>query len=465
VVASRSIAESIAAPTDSVVRTVPQHRAPAESVAAPTDAVAEVVHHAFVRAIGEAAGAIDSIHRRIDLIRGQPGYLILENVPAPLDSPERIHTQTRAIAESVAAPTDAVVRATAFLGLVAETIGKPSDSPARSPITTDRALAERVTNPLDAVAMSTGASARSPAESVAKPTDGVTRRIAFYLRGPDESVASPTDALTRLRGILRSIGESVAKPSDAIARDAAHARVVVEDVGKPSDAVLRTIHLVVGIGESIGAPTDSVSIHHVHSPIVLVSESIGKPSDALERATAAARHILESIGAPSDAVVVFSPEPATLVIASRLQTFVSILDRLQTEHDPVDSPETYLGITIEDPDTTLTIAVRPQTQVLMGSIYSEYNVGDVAEVIGSFVDTATGDPVDPSTLSVVYDRPDGTQVTLGYPAAPNLIRDSAGVYRAVLALDIPGRWLGRFSGTGTGAAVQYWELRVRKSLM
>lgn len=55
---------------------------------------------------------------------------------------------------------------------------------------------------------------------------------------------------------------------------------------------------------------------------------------------------------------------------------------------------------------------------------------------------------DPSTVLITYRDPAGTKTGL---TASGVVRDSAGNYHFQLALTIAGRWLAKFTGTGTYA--------------
>lgn len=84
----------------------------------------------------------------------------------------------------------------------------------------------------------------------------------------------------------------------------------------------------------------------------------------------------------------------------------------------------------------------------------EYDVGDVAQLTGTFRDVANA-LVDPTTTACVVKKPDGTSVSL------TTTRASLGVYTAALTIDQTGVYWYRFTGTGAVAASGEKSLRVR----
>jgi uncharacterized protein YfaS (alpha-2-macroglobulin family) len=84
-----------------------------------------------------------------------------------------------------------------------------------------------------------------------------------------------------------------------------------------------------------------------------------------------------------------------------------------------------------------------------------YDVGDVAELTGTFTDPETGDAVDPADVTCTARKPDGSTTTLNTSG-------SNGVYTAELELDQHGTWWYAFDGTGSYQASGERRLEVRK---
>lgn len=84
-----------------------------------------------------------------------------------------------------------------------------------------------------------------------------------------------------------------------------------------------------------------------------------------------------------------------------------------------------------------------------------YDVGDVAELTGTFTHPTTGQPVDPDTVTCTVRKPDGTTVKPG-------VSGSAGVYTANQALDQHGTWWYAFDGSGAHQASGEHRLEVRR---
>lgn len=82
-----------------------------------------------------------------------------------------------------------------------------------------------------------------------------------------------------------------------------------------------------------------------------------------------------------------------------------------------------------------------------------YDVGDGPYLYGRFISKIDGTDADPSTVRLVYKKPDATIVTLTYGVDGALIKDSTGHYHAQVTLDQAGRWQYRYEGTGAVIAV------------
>lgn len=80
-----------------------------------------------------------------------------------------------------------------------------------------------------------------------------------------------------------------------------------------------------------------------------------------------------------------------------------------------------------------------------------YDVGDQVRVTATFKDL-DGDAVDPTTVTVKYQKPGGSVVTV---ASESVTNSATGVYFTDLTIDnSPGVWRYRFEGTGALVAAE-----------
>jgi len=89
-----------------------------------------------------------------------------------------------------------------------------------------------------------------------------------------------------------------------------------------------------------------------------------------------------------------------------------------------------------------------------------YDVGDRVRLTGTF--TASGSPVDPTTVTLYYQDPSGNDTIKTY-ALGQLTKVSTGVYRFDLDIDEAGKWYYRFAGTGACVTASESHFNVRKS--
>lgn len=90
-----------------------------------------------------------------------------------------------------------------------------------------------------------------------------------------------------------------------------------------------------------------------------------------------------------------------------------------------------------------------------------YDIGDVAHLTSEFINTATGNPIDPSTVTLVMLPPDKIEATFTYPT--DLTRDSIGNYHYDYdGLTMAGTYAYRFTSTGTGKASAEKQFQVRR---
>jgi hypothetical protein len=74
--------------------------------------------------------------------------------------------------------------------------------------------------------------------------------------------------------------------------------------------------------------------------------------------------------------------------------------------------------------------------------------GDLITSTATWVSEATGQPTDPTTITLKYLPPGGSVTVIVYPAT-GVTRASAGVYVAELdTTGLPGDWIVQWAGTG-----------------
>lgn len=92
-----------------------------------------------------------------------------------------------------------------------------------------------------------------------------------------------------------------------------------------------------------------------------------------------------------------------------------------------------------------------------------YTKGQLVRVKGVFTNTDSGSAIDPTTVQVKYEDPDGTKITLTYGVDSALIKDSVGNYHADLNANKTGIWVYRFESTGVGQAANEREFYVQST--
>lgn len=85
-----------------------------------------------------------------------------------------------------------------------------------------------------------------------------------------------------------------------------------------------------------------------------------------------------------------------------------------------------------------------------------YDIGDVAELTGTFTDPDTGALVDPAVVTCTVRHPDTTT------SSPTVTRTSTGVYVAEQDIDDDGTWWYAFDGEGIAQASAEKRFEVRK---
>ena len=96
---------------------------------------------------------------------------------------------------------------------------------------------------------------------------------------------------------------------------------------------------------------------------------------------------------------------------------------------------------------------------------NEYSIGTLVHAVGTWINAAGGG-VDPAAVFAKVKDPVGNEVTYAYPADPELVRESAGVYYVDVDITLEGIWWVRFYSTGSGqaAAEQGFKIEVSRFL-
>ena len=84
-------------------------------------------------------------------------------------------------------------------------------------------------------------------------------------------------------------------------------------------------------------------------------------------------------------------------------------------------------------------------------------IGQGVRVRGVFRDPATGQYVDPGTVSVVFQRPDGTEV------GATVENTEEGHYSGRTVVDQSGKWHARMVSQAPGEAAREFEFTVERS--
>lgn len=100
------------------------------------------------------------------------------------------------------------------------------------------------------------------------------------------------------------------------------------------------------------------------------------------------------------------------------------------------------------------------------------DIGDMQRFGNPSQDTASaaftnlpGTPTDPTAVTLVVQKPDGTQLAYGWPSSGvngTLTRESAGRFYFDVLMDQAGKWQFRLAGTGAVTAASEGSLRVQR---
>lgn len=100
------------------------------------------------------------------------------------------------------------------------------------------------------------------------------------------------------------------------------------------------------------------------------------------------------------------------------------------------------------------------------------DIGDLIRVGNPSQDTASaafstiaGTATDPTAVTLVVQKPDGTQLAYSWPSAGangTLTKESTGRFYYEVAIDQAGTWLFRLAGTGAVVAASEGSFRVQR---
>ena len=84
-----------------------------------------------------------------------------------------------------------------------------------------------------------------------------------------------------------------------------------------------------------------------------------------------------------------------------------------------------------------------------------YDYGQTVTVTGTFSDDIGY--MDPTTVTLMVEEPDGTETTYTYALA-QVTKDSVGHYSKNITMDAAGQWYCRWEGVTSGvkAVIEYW---------
>lgn len=89
--------------------------------------------------------------------------------------------------------------------------------------------------------------------------------------------------------------------------------------------------------------------------------------------------------------------------------------------------------------------------------------GQPIRLTSSYVDAATGNPVDPSTVEFELISPSGSKKTFTYLVGSDILKLSVGHYYIDVTPDHGGHWFYRWVSTGSGAGATEGKFNVQAS--
>lgn len=93
-----------------------------------------------------------------------------------------------------------------------------------------------------------------------------------------------------------------------------------------------------------------------------------------------------------------------------------------------------------------------------------HDLGDIVKVSATFTNPDNDDALlDPSVVKLSVKNPSGTVTTYTYLDGVVIVRDSVGLYHALIDADEAGTWYYRWWSTGTGQAAQEKQFNVNEA--
>lgn len=95
---------------------------------------------------------------------------------------------------------------------------------------------------------------------------------------------------------------------------------------------------------------------------------------------------------------------------------------------------------------------------------NSYVYKNLVRLVGEFRDQ-DDNLFDPTVVRVVIEDPAGVPVTYIYGTDPELIRDTAGTYHAVVAAAVEGRWKYRWEANENGEFGEEFVFIIKRSII
>jgi hypothetical protein len=96
---------------------------------------------------------------------------------------------------------------------------------------------------------------------------------------------------------------------------------------------------------------------------------------------------------------------------------------------------------------------------------NKHDLGDLVKVVGTFTGPDDDDaPVDPDMVKLSFRDPSDNVTTWIYGSDDEIVKDSTGVYYALIDADEAGDWYYRWWSTGAGQAAEEKQFTVRTAL-
>ena len=89
---------------------------------------------------------------------------------------------------------------------------------------------------------------------------------------------------------------------------------------------------------------------------------------------------------------------------------------------------------------------------------------DIGDIVVVQVDFAIGvTPTDPTVVSLIIKKPDGSTIQYDYPGDPEIVKTATGHYEAEITVDQSQTWAYRWEGDGVATATEEDTFKVERS--